>query len=159
MTNKNPDMRYPCFIPVTNISPLSITKYRVEYLLKVEEMKLHACIYSLTCSSVLRRMNVYSTVPLPGVNLACSFLGRWSPPNYILLIRIFPSTLLAKVSNANPLLFSHCRVGCRDSWVRFPLRPGTRFSKVPQSFRPRKTISKTITHLMRRAFYVNRFCI
>ena len=64
--------------------------------------------HSLTCSRMLRRMKICSTVSLPGLNPACSFLSLWSTPPCILLIRIFPSTLLAIGNNVTPLQFPHC---------------------------------------------------
>ena len=39
------------------------------------------------------------------------------------------------------------------------LYPGTRFSKVLESYRARKAISKTMKRLMCRSFYFNRFCM
>ena len=57
---------------------------------------------------MLRRMKISSTVPLPGLSPACSFLSLCSTAPCIRLVRIFPSTLLAIGSNVTPLHFPHC---------------------------------------------------
>ena len=44
-------------------------------------------------------------------------------------------------------------------FYRTVVRPGARFSNVPETFRARKAISKTMKPFMYRAFNVNRFCI
>ena len=41
----------------------------------------------------------------------------------------------------------------------YSLNLGARFSNVPETFRARKAISKTMKPFMYRAFNVNRFCI
>ena len=43
--------------------------------------------------------------------------------------------------------------------LRDELNPGARFSNVPETFRARKAISKTMKTFIYRAFNVNRFCI
>ena len=66
------------------------------------------------------------TMSLPSLKPACSFLSLWSTLPCILLIRIFPSTLLVIGSSITPLQFLHC---CRFPFFRIlHIRPSFYFS-------------------------------
>ena len=65
-----------------------------------------AC-HSFTCSMMLRRMNIWSTVLLFFRNPACSFLRTLSTPFWILWMMTLPITLLATGNNVTPRQFLH----------------------------------------------------
>ena len=117
---------------------------QAERLLEVDKWKHVVAFHSWTRSRILRKMLICSTVPLPGLKPACSFLSLWSTTSCILLIRIFPSTLLAIGSSftllssfqiaVDSLSSDSCSSGPVSTAlaVSFPAKSGQRGAWVPR---------------------------
>ena len=95
-------------------------------LLQVDKIKIHGCIPFINLFQYVTWDQICLTMSLPSLNPACSFLSLWSTLPCILLIRIFPRTLLVIGSSITPLQFPHC---CRFPFFRIlHIRPSFYFS-------------------------------
>ena len=96
------------------------------------KFRYNVACHSLTCSIILRKMNICSVVPLPFRTPVCSFLRHLSTPLLILSMMTRLRTLLMIGNSVIPLQFLHC--------LRFPflgsfiIRPCFHFVAILSSF-------------------------